>query len=131
MLAAKRNAGRFTLQFNLNDPIQLLASTILENQGRHKAQYLSNAISYYQYHIDCLEQAQAKYMNMEKVPLRGNAYTPESIPSSMHVSHAKNDKNIHSQVGNNCDSDDSLDQYFEGTELPAIKDTLAAFCQKN
>ena len=52
MMAAKRNPGRFTIQFNMNDPIHIVASTILDQQGRYKAQYIANAISFYQFHFD-------------------------------------------------------------------------------
>jgi len=43
----KRMPGRFTVQFNMEDPQQRAASEILEQQGRRKAQFLASAILQY------------------------------------------------------------------------------------
>ena len=129
-MEGKKNAGRFTVQFNLNDPIHLLASTILEKQGRHKAQYISNAISYYQYHIDCVEQAQAKYMNTEKSVRRKDDLLLKPISSLKHVTTTQREQVVQSKNGRGNDSDEPLDELFEDSELPEIQDTLAAFCQQ-
>ena len=129
-MEGKKNAGRFTVQFNLNDPIHLLASTILEKQGRHKAQYISNAISYYQYHIDCVEQAQAKYMNTEKSVRRKDDLLLKPISSLKHATTTQREQVVQSKNGRGNDSDEPLDELFEDSELPEIQDTLAAFCQQ-
>ena len=100
-MEGKKNAGRFTVQFNLNDPIHLLASTILEKQGRHKAQYISNAISYYQYHIDCVEQAQAKYMNTEKSVRRKDDLLLKPISSLKHATTTQRERHNH-PTGTGC-----------------------------
>jgi len=44
--------GRFTLQFNLEDPQQRMAAEILGQQGRRKAQFLANAVLQYIRHPD-------------------------------------------------------------------------------
>lgn len=46
-MAEKKKPGRFTLQFNLEDPQQRAASELLEPQGRHKAQFIASAILSY------------------------------------------------------------------------------------
>lgn len=46
-MGEKKKPGRFTLQFNLEDPQQQTVSEILEQQGRHKAQFLTSAVLYY------------------------------------------------------------------------------------
>lgn len=51
-MAEKKNPGRFTIQFNPGDPKQLSVSELLEQQGRHKAQFITNAILHY---IHCPE----------------------------------------------------------------------------
>lgn len=51
-MAEKKNPGRFTIQFNPNDPKQLSVSELLEQQGRHKAQFITNAVLHY---IHCPE----------------------------------------------------------------------------
>lgn len=46
-MGEKKKPGRFTLQFNLEDPQQRIASELLEQQGRHKAQFIASAIMLY------------------------------------------------------------------------------------
>ena len=46
-MTERKTKGRFTIQFNLADPQQASASDMLERQGRHKAQFLTNAIREY------------------------------------------------------------------------------------
>lgn len=43
----KKTQGRYTLQFNLADPGQKTVSDILERQGRHKTQFITNAVLCY------------------------------------------------------------------------------------
>jgi len=43
----KKMPGRFTVQFNMEDPQQRAASEILEQQGRRKSQFLASAILQY------------------------------------------------------------------------------------
>jgi len=47
MMLEKRSIGRFTLQFNLDDPAQAEAARILETKGRHKSAYITEAIQNY------------------------------------------------------------------------------------
>ena len=46
-LAEKKMPGRFTVQFNMNDPQQREAAVFLERQGRRKAQIITNAVLHY------------------------------------------------------------------------------------
>ena len=46
-MSEKKKPGRFTLQFNMEDPQQRMASELLEQQGRHKAQFIATAILSY------------------------------------------------------------------------------------
>jgi len=46
-VAERKNPGRFTLQFSMEDPQQRRAAEILGQQGRRKAQFLTNAILLY------------------------------------------------------------------------------------
>lgn len=46
-MAEKKNPGRFTIQFNPNDPGQTEVIELLEQQGRRKAQFLTNAVLHY------------------------------------------------------------------------------------
>lgn len=49
-MGEKKKPGRFTLQFNLEDPQQRTVSELLEQQGRHKAQFLTSAVLHYIQH---------------------------------------------------------------------------------
>lgn len=53
----KKKPGRFTLQFNLEDPQQRMVSELLEQQGRHKAQFLTNAVLLYTHRPKPLEHS--------------------------------------------------------------------------
>ena len=46
-MGEKKKPGRFTLQFNMEDPQQRMAAELLEQQGRHKAQFIATAILSY------------------------------------------------------------------------------------
>ncbi len=46
-MGEKKKPGRFTLQFNLEDPQQRMVSEFLEQQGRRKAQLITSAILQY------------------------------------------------------------------------------------
>ena len=46
-MSVKKAPGRFTLHFNLKDPQQRMVSELLEQQGRHKAQFITNAVMLY------------------------------------------------------------------------------------
>lgn len=46
-MVEKKQPGRFTLQFNLKDPQQQTVSELLEQQGRHKTQFLTSAVLAY------------------------------------------------------------------------------------
>lgn len=46
-MGKKKQPGRFTLQFNMEDPQQKTVSDLLEQQGRHKAQFITSAVLQY------------------------------------------------------------------------------------
>ena len=46
-MGEKKQPGRFTLQFNMEDPQQKTVSELLKQQGRHKAQFITSAILQY------------------------------------------------------------------------------------
>ena len=50
-MGTKKDPGKFTLHFNLNDPQQKAAVDILNRQGRQKASFLAKALVFYmEYH---------------------------------------------------------------------------------
>ena len=51
-MAAKKERGRFSLRFNISDPIHLATVELLEKQPDHgKAQYIANAVVFYNTHF--------------------------------------------------------------------------------
>ena len=51
-MAAKKERGRFSLRFNISDPIHLATVELLEKQPDHgKAQYIANAVVFYDTHF--------------------------------------------------------------------------------
>lgn len=46
-METKKDPGRFTLHFNLHDPLQKAAVDILNHQGRQKAQFIARALKQY------------------------------------------------------------------------------------
>lgn len=55
-MGEKKDAFRFTVQFNAGDPSHQQVATILNEQGRRKAQFLVNAVIHY---INCPESPEA------------------------------------------------------------------------
>ena len=51
-MAVKKERGRFSLRFNISDPIHLATVELLEKQPDHgKAQYIANAVVFYNTHF--------------------------------------------------------------------------------
>lgn len=46
-MEGKKDPGKFTVRFNLHDPLQRRAAELLNQQGRSKAQFIANAILSY------------------------------------------------------------------------------------
>lgn len=55
-MGEKKDAFRFTVQFNVGDPSHQQVAAILNEQGRRKAQFLVNAVIHY---INCPESPEA------------------------------------------------------------------------
>lgn len=51
-MSDKKNPGRFTLQFNAEDPQHRAVIDLLNRQGRNKAQFLTSAVLHY---VNCAE----------------------------------------------------------------------------
>lgn len=43
----KKDPGKFTIRFNVADPQQQAVADLLNRQGRHKAQFITNAVMLY------------------------------------------------------------------------------------
>lgn len=125
-MITKKTPGRFTVKFNVCDPLQRAAAELLEQQGRHKAQFLANAILHYQKAEDG-DKLQVIRVADDDLEERiraildrvsgGNLPLQEGQPSEPKGKPTSDDRN-------------NLDAFFSGTEIPAITETLAAFLPK-
>lgn len=62
----KKVPGRFTIGFHMADPTHRAVASILNQQGRRKAQFLVNAVQHY---IHCPETPDVEARPMEEAPL--------------------------------------------------------------
>lgn len=125
-MVEKRNPGRFTIQFNINDPMHLAAASILDRQGRHKAQFIVNAISFYQaYHnAGCNMRTPAAAGPPGNGPGEiATCETEQDLGSKEEAALQSSSLTIHSSE----EDRKSLDEIFEEAELSAVTNTLAAF----
>lgn len=118
-MVEKRNPGRFTIQFNMNDPMHLAAASILDRQGRHKAQFIVNAISFY--------QAYHGAGNNRRTPAA--AGPPGGGPCEITTCEEEAALQSSSLTIIHSSEEDrkSLDEIFEEAELSAVTNTLASF----
>ena len=126
-MVEKRNPGRFTLQFNMNDPAQMAVSNLLDQQGRHKAQYITNAVSFYESFLDAKMEGQKNAAVVTPIDIALHENTPqgtEQLISPEEQSACQPDCTVMSE---SAERNKGLDSMFEETELPEIMSTLAAF----
>lgn len=127
-MSEKKAPGRFTLQFNLKDPQQRAVSELLEQQGRHKAQFITSAIlRYIQYPNPQEHDSRQPAMDetalermlssfLEKHPLF-TAAPADNVPQ---VRESPAQESSGTKVWNSSIDDDAI---------RAISDTLSAFQQ--
>lgn len=124
-MGEKKKPGRFTLQFNLEDPQQQTVSELLEQQGRHKAQFITSAVLHYIQHpgqssghppVDEASLEQMILAIMEKHP-QFSVLPPNKSPKTGEVP-AQIPQTLH------------MDNRSIGSDaIAAISETLAAFQQ--
>lgn len=128
-MANKKKPGRFTIQFNTNDPQQQMAADILERQGRRKAQYIANAIWYYAHCAEGIDAATMPMMDDKALELLVlNILKKQGIGrveqmNSCESPRAKEQVQIESSVDNRQEA------AFDDFDLAAIANTLSAFQQ--
>ena len=125
-MAEKKKPGRFTIQFNTGDPKQMSAAELLEQQGRHKAQFITAAILHY---INCPETSEiAAPASIDKALLEKlvmeilERRQSQSPAAAINRPAAKEQRAEHSaEVANN------LEEMFGQDGISAITNTLTAF----
>lgn len=108
----KKDPGKFTLRFALSDPQQRRAAQLLNEQGRQKAQFLTNAILCY---VDGASSTAA--------PMSKNAL--EQLIRSMVIQHLHTPQNPLPQQKSPTCQDDTLP--LDNASLSAIVGTIQSF----
>lgn len=125
-MADKKNPGRFTIQFNHGDPKQQSVAELLEQQGRHKAQFITNAVLHY---INCPETPETAPPQtvdkalLEKLVLEILERQGGKVP--MPVENLQVQEQPASETNSEIPSE--LEELFGKDGLSAITSTLSAF----
>lgn len=126
-MSDKKNPGRFTLQFNPSDPQQRIAADILERQGRHKAQFITNAILRYVQSGDGGTMPSIASGELEALILKvlREHGVPPAVPQEKREIFPIQDRTEPAP-----DFDSELAQVFGTADMSVIANTLSAFQQK-
>ncbi len=124
-MADKKSPGRFTLNFNVEDPKQLSVVNILNRQGRTKAQFITEAILRY---MNCPESPAIELpppqMGEERIKQIVRQLLKEQAPPSPQVSTPVPPVPAESAPAS---IDIAGDTPFDENQLAAIAKTMAAF----
>ncbi len=124
-MADKKSPGRFTLNFNVEDPKQMAAVSILNRQGRTKAQFITDAILHY---MNCPESPAIELpplqMDEERIKQIVRQLLKEQAPPSPQVSTPITPVPAESTPAS---IDIAGDSPFDENQLAAIAKTMAAF----
>lgn len=127
-MEGKKKPGRFTLQFNMEDPQQRSVSGLLEQQGRHKAQFITSAILWY-----------IQTFGLQRIDSNIHAANPEALervllkimekyPQLAEVSSGELVRTKQTPMVS-ATSSTALDATLGDDAMTAISETLAAFQQ--
>jgi len=129
-MGEKKHEGRYTIQFNLQDTPQRKASRILDKQGRHKAQFLTSVILYYEQHVKAMPLHQTALVDDEELERRVLGIMERLGIHSLQKAKQMSGQSDKSQVplleGTNDPSVDHEAELDMDT-MSAIKNTLLAF----
>lgn len=124
-MADKKSPGRFTLNFNVEDPKQLAVVNILNRQGRTKAQFITDAILHY---MNCPESPAVDIpppqMDEERIKQIVRSLLQEQVSPRPQVSTAVT---LVPAEGAPASIDIAGDSPFDKNQLAAIAKTMAAF----
>lgn len=123
-VAEKKNKGRFTIQFNSADPQQQKAVELLEQQGRHKAQFLTSVILHY---IHC----EATPDITQAIPLTNEELEKHVVEILRRLSaeqlKADNVEDFSVDTDTSQKTESELESIFGPEVSSAISNTLSAF----
>lgn len=124
-MADKKSPGRFTLNFNVEDPKQLAVVNILNRQGRTKAQFITDAILHY---MNCPEspaiELPSPQIDEERIKQIVCSLLQEQVSPRPQVSTPVTPVPAE---GAPASIDIAGDSPFDENQLAAIAKTMAAF----
>ena len=124
-MGEKKMPGRFTLQFNMDDPQQREVAQFLDRQGRRKTQFITNAVLHYLRYGANTDVPGASLMNATDVlnilaKIVSHSLAPQSQLTETMEAQQEHDRGT-SLSGEFMMDDD------QGTDYSAIANTLLAF----
>lgn len=126
-VAEKKNKGRFTIQFNPADPQQRKAVELLEQQGRHKAQFLTSVILHYIHCEATPDITQATSINSEELEKRVMEIL-QRLPAGQQAADTAKDFPAGTDISQRAESE--RESIFGPEVSSAIANTLSAFCRE-
>lgn len=127
-MADKKSPGRFTLNFNVEDPKQMAAVSILNRQGRTKAQFITDAILHY---MNCPESPAMDIpppqMDEERIRQIVRSLLQEQASPRLQAPPPSTQGEPAPAEGAPASIDIAGDTPFDENQLAAIAKTMAAF----
>ena len=127
LMAEKKNKGRFTIQFNPSDPHQLKVAELLEQQGRHKAQFLTSVVLHYIHCEETPDITQSFPIDSGELEKRIMEIL-ERMPAHCHTKETGESFSVDKDFPQKPDSE--LKSMFGPEVSSAIANTLSAFCRE-
>lgn len=127
-MADKKSPGRFTLNFNVEDPKQMAAVSILNRQGRTKAQFITDAILHY---MNCPESPAIELpppqMDEDRIKQIVRSLLQEQVPPRPQAPNSDPQGESAQIESTPAPIDVGGDNPFDEAQLAAIAKTMAAF----
>ena len=127
-MADKKSPGRFTLNFNVEDPKQMAAVNILNRQGREKAQFITEAILHY---MNCPEspaiELPPSQIDEERIKQIVRSLLQEQVSPRPQAPSSSPQGEPAQIESTSAPVDVGGDSPFDEAQLAAIAKTMAAF----
>lgn len=126
----KKEKYRFTIQFNSDDLLHQWVAGILNCQGRHKAQYLVNAVCTYENRVEptSAESAPVDYKTIASIV--NQILVTKSAQQSQTACQAKKQTEIAVSQSEELNFEEDVLDILEQNGLSVIAESIAAFRRK-
>ena len=122
IMAEKKDPGKFTVRFNIADPQQRTVIELLNQQGRYKAQFLTNAVLHY--------VQRSEIPDVRGVPAASNEYIERIVRSVLAQQQAASSQKVPSLWESMESRPPQQDIESEDADRETIFKTLEAFQQQ-